>query len=105
MPLGPGTYSIVGKSSGEVRPGQLLAGPLSFNRVMYDATGGSLKLERFNMDGVAGSFVIDAVEEFSRGKPVHLEGRFEIPCRGGMLESECTANKAKATARAAVAGQ
>jgi len=30
------------------------------------------------------------------GKPFHVEGSFVIPCRGGMLESDCKANKIKA---------
>src|SRR4051812_48911351 len=32
LPLGPGTYSIVGKASGEVQPGQILAGTLTYNK-------------------------------------------------------------------------
>ncbi len=98
LPLGPGTYSIVGKSSGEVKPGQILAGSLTFKKEMYDARSGTLKLDRFDMQGVAGSFVIDGVEALSGRRRIHIEGSFEIPCRGGMLETECKANKARAVA-------
>jgi len=98
LPLGPGTYSIVGKASGEVKPGQILAGSLTFKKEMYDARSGTLKLDRFDMQGVSGSFVIDGVEALSGRRPIHLEGTFEIPCRGGMLETECKANKARAVA-------
>ena len=98
LPLGPGTYPIVGKSSGEVKPGQILAGSLTFKKEMYEARSGTLKLDRFDMQGVAGSFVIEGVESLSGHRPIHIEGTFEMPCRGGMLETECKANKARAVA-------
>src|SRR3954469_15485066 len=96
LPLGPGSYPIVGKTSGEVQPGQILAGALTYNKGVYDARSGTLKLDRFDMEGVAGSFVIDAVDALNGSRKIHLEGTFEIPCRGGMLETECKANKARA---------
>lgn len=98
LPLGRGTYPIVGKASGEVRPGQVLAGSLTYNKGIYDARSGTLKIDRFDMEGVAGSFVIDGVEALNGSRRIHLEGTFEIPCRGGMLETECKANKARAVA-------
>jgi len=97
VPLGPGNYSIVGKSGGEVQPGQVLAGALLFDQHEYDATRGTLRIERFDMQGVSGSFSIDAVELLADRKPIHIEGRFDMPCLGGMLETECKANKVKAT--------
>lgn len=96
LPMGPGTYPIVGKSSGEVKPGQILAGSLTYNKGIYDARGGTLKLDRFDKEGVAGSFVIDGVEALSGRQSIHIEGTFEIPCRGGMLETDCRANKSRA---------
>ena len=96
LPLGPGTYPIVGKTSGEVQAGQILAGALTYDKGMYDARSGTLKLDRFDTEGVAGSFVIDAVEALNGSRKIHLEGTFDIPCRGGMLETECKANKARA---------
>lgn len=98
LPLGPGTYAIVGKAAGEVQPGQFLAGGLVFKKAEYDARGGTLKIDRFDKEGVAGSFVIDGVEALGGARRIHLEGSFEIPCRGGMLETECKANKARAVA-------
>jgi|SRR6185295_2615454 len=97
FPLGPGTYRIVGKSGGEVRPGEVLAGALLFDNHEYDATGGTLVVERFDMEGVAGTFRIDGIESLARNQRLQIEGSFEIPCHGGMLETECRANKVKAT--------
>ena len=97
FPLGPGTYRIVGKTGGEVRPGEVLAGVLLFDDHEYDATGGTLVIERFDMEGVAGTFRIDGIESLARNRRLHIEGSFEIPCHGGMLETECRANKVKAT--------
>jgi len=99
LPLGPGTYPIVGKAGGEVKPGQFLAGALAYNKGMYDARSGTLKLDRFDMEGVAGSFVIDGVDALNGSGKLHLEGSFEIPCRGGMMETECKANRARAVAK------
>jgi hypothetical protein len=93
VPLAPGTYSIVGKQHGEVGPGQFLAGALLFNKRMFDATGGTLKIDDFDASGVRGSFTIDGKEILAGGAPLRIEGTFEIPCSGGMLESECKANK------------
>jgi hypothetical protein len=98
LPLGPGSYPIVGKAGGEVKPGQFLAGSLTYKKEMYDARSGTLKLDKFDMEGVAGSFVIDGVEALGGRRPIHIEGTFEMPCRGGMLETECKANKARAVA-------
>lgn len=98
LPLGPGTYAIVGKNSGEVKPGQFLAGGLTFKKGMYDARSGTLKIDKFDKEGVAGSFVIEGVEALGNARRIRLEGTFEIPCRGGMLETECKANKARAVA-------
>jgi hypothetical protein len=96
VPLAPGTYRIVGKAGGAVKPGEFLAGALLFNKRMFDATGGTLKVEDFDASGVKGSFTIDGRESVSGSAPLHIEGTFAIPCRGGMLESECKANKAVA---------
>lgn len=98
LPLGPGTYPIVGKSGGEVMPGQILAGSLNYNKGMYDARSGTLKLDKFDMEGVAGSFVIEGVEALNGSRPIRIEGTFEIPCRGGIMETNCKANKARAVA-------
>jgi hypothetical protein len=26
-------------------------------------------------------------------EPIHLQGTFDLPCRGGMMESACTASQ------------
>jgi hypothetical protein len=101
LPLGPGTYAIVGKGGGKVRPGQMLADTLTLGKGMYDARSGTLRLEKFDMEGVSGSFVIDGIETPNGSRRIHLEGRFRIPCRGGMLETNCRANRTKARATGA----
>jgi hypothetical protein len=93
VPLAPGTYKIVGKQQGEVQPGQFLAGTLQFKTRVFDATDGTLKIDDFDPSGVKGSFTIDGKETVGAGAKLHVEGTFAIPCRGGMLESECKANK------------
>jgi hypothetical protein len=93
IPLKPGTYRIVGKSGAEVKPGEVLAGALTFDKGMYDATSGTLTLEKFDMQGVKGSFTINGREALTGAKPIQIEGTFSMPCRGGLLESDCKANK------------
>ena len=97
FPLGPGTYRIVGKTGDEVQPGEVLAGALLFDHHEYDATEGTLVIERFDLEGVAGTFRIDGIDSLARNRRMHIEGSFEIPCHGGMLETECRTNKVKAT--------
>jgi hypothetical protein len=93
IPLKPGTYSIVGKSGAEVKPGEVLAGALTYNGGMYDATNGTLTIEKFDMEGVKGSFTINGREALTGAKPILIEGKFSMPCRGGQFESDCKANK------------
>ena len=93
IPLKPGTYQIVGKSGAEVKPGEVLAGALTFKKGMYDAINGTLTLEKFDMEGVKGSFAINGREALTGAKPIAIEGTFAMPCRGGLLESDCKANK------------
>ena len=97
IPMGPGTYPITGRQQNEVKPGAFLANVLSFDGRTFDSRKGSITITRFDSDGVAGSFVIDG-EELAEGKAsIHLEGSFEMPCRGDQLESACTANKSSDT--------
>lgn len=93
IPLKPGTYQIVGKSGAEVKPGEVLAGALTFKKSMFDATSGTLTLEKFDMEGVKGSFTINGREALTGAKPIQIEGTFAMPCRGGLFESDCKANK------------
>src|ERR1044072_7803642 len=57
VPRGPGAYPIVGEASGEVQAGQILADSLTYNKSEYDARSGTLKLDKFDMEGVAGAFI------------------------------------------------
>lgn len=93
IPLKPGTYQIVGKSGAGVKPGEVLAGALTFNKGLYDATQGTLKLDRFDMGGAKGSFKINGREALTGAKPILIEGTFDLPCRGGLLESACSSNR------------
>jgi hypothetical protein len=93
IPLKPGTYSIVGKSGAEVKPGEVLAGALTFNKGLYDATDGTLKIEKFDMEGIKGSFSINGREALTGAKPILIEGTFAMPCRGDLFESDCKTNK------------
>ena len=93
IPLKPGTYQIVGKSGAEVKPGEVLAGALTFNKGMYDATNGTLKIEKFDLEGIKGSFTINGREALTGAKPIQIEGTFAMPCRGRLFESACKANR------------
>ena len=53
-----------------------------------------MNIERFDSEGVAGSFQIEAAQVAGGDRIFKLDGTFDIPCRGGPLESKCTANKA-----------
>jgi hypothetical protein len=99
IPLKPGAYQIVGKSGAEVKPGQVLAGALTYNKAMFDATGGTLTLEKFDMEGVKGSFTISGREALTGAKRLQIEGTFAMPCRGGLFESDCKSNKRVASER------
>jgi hypothetical protein len=93
IPQGPGTYPIVPRSTdGSVKPGTFIAPGLHFDGLMFEATGGTLTVERLDMNGVAGSFVVDGVEHPAQGtRSIHVEGSFDIPCVGDQLERLCTA--------------
>lgn len=93
VPLGAGTYPIVPKSQdGKMKPGTFVAGVLQFDGGMFEAASGTLKVDRLDMNGVAGSFIVDGAEHPALGKrTIHLEGSFDIPCVGETLEKLCTA--------------
>jgi hypothetical protein len=96
VPLGPGSHPIVGKSdTGESKPREFLADVGFGERAIFNATGGTLKSERFETKRVAGAFTLDATGMVRCTPQLHVEGTFDIPCRGGMLESACEADKAK----------
>jgi hypothetical protein len=95
VPLGPGSYSIVGKTGGGKPKAREFLANIAFGKSgLFDATGGTLKIDRFDDQGVAGSFSVDAHEIVTGARPVHIEGTFDLPCRGGMLEGACKAKQA-----------
>jgi hypothetical protein len=96
VPLGPGTYKIAAKASpAKNKPGEFIVGFMGFGESMFQAKSGTLKIDRFDMKGIAGSFVIDGNEILMGSRPMHVEGTFDMPCRKGMLQSGCQSGKAE----------
>jgi hypothetical protein len=96
VPLAPGTYRIAAKASpAKNKPGEFIVGGLSYEEGMFQATSGTLKIDRFDMEGIKGSFTIEGNEILMGSRPLHLEGTFEMPCRDGQLQSACQSNKAQ----------
>ncbi len=96
VPLAPGTYVIAPKASPEKnKPGEFIVGAFLFNKSMFAANSGTLKIEHFDMEGISGSFTIDGNEILMGSRPLHLEGTFDMPCRKGLLQSACASNKAE----------
>jgi hypothetical protein len=93
IPAAAGTYPIVPRQTdGKVKPGTFIAGVLHLDGAMFEATGGTVKVDRLDMNGVAGSFSVDGAEHPAMGtRTIHLEGTFDIPCVGDQLEKRCTA--------------
>ena len=56
-------------------------------------TVGTLTITRFDDKGIAGSFSLQA-EDRLQPRTLKIEGSFDMPCRGGMVEGGCRANKA-----------
>jgi hypothetical protein len=97
VPLAPGSYPIVANlGPGKGKPGEFIAHPLLFSKAMFTGKSGTLKLDRFDAEGVSGSFVIDGVEMLTGARPVHVEGTFNMPCRRGLLQGACKSDKAEA---------
>ncbi|HEY6123553.1 MAG TPA: hypothetical protein VIV63_02790 [Steroidobacteraceae bacterium] len=98
IPLGSGEYAIVSSSGGDPQPGQFQAGPVLYDQRTIAVTGGTLTIDRFDMEGVRGAFRVDGKadgEDGEEGQEYRFEGTFEIPCRGGSMESACESNKAQ----------
>jgi hypothetical protein len=96
IPLQPGTYKIAPKASpAKNKPGEFIVGFMGFGESMFQATSGTLKIDRFDMNGAAGSFVIDGNEILMGSRPMHIEGTFDMPCRKGMLQTGCQSNAAE----------
>lgn len=96
VPLGPGTYVIAKKASpAKNKPGEFIVGIMLFDKSMFAANSGTLKIDRFDMNGIAGSFAIDGNEILMGSRPMHVEGTFDMPCRKALLQSGCTSGKAE----------
>jgi hypothetical protein len=96
VPLAPGTYPIARKASpAKNKPGEFIVGALLYDKAMFQATSGTLTIDRFDMQGIKGSFTIDGNEILMGSRPVHLEGTFDMPCRNGQLQGGCQSNKAE----------
>jgi hypothetical protein len=91
VPMDGGEYTIVG--NGQVQPGQFLAAPVMFGQRMFEVTRGTLNVDRFDSSGVRGRFRLEGTETSGDGAEVELEGSFDIPCRGGSMESACDGNR------------
>jgi hypothetical protein len=90
VPMSPGSYPIWGKQqAAALKGGQILMSGLMFDGRTFDSRSGTLTISRFDMQGVAGSFVIDGAEMNEEAAPIHIEGTFDIPCRAIQLESDC----------------
>lgn len=96
IPLAPGEYPIAPKASpAKNKPGEFILAGLFLGKSMFEANSGTLKLTRFDGEGVAGSFVIDGNEILMGSRPLHVEGTFDMPCRRGMLQTACESDKAE----------
>jgi hypothetical protein len=90
IPLATGTYVIAQKASpADNKPGEFIVTRFLFNDSVFEAKGGTLTIDRFDMKGVSGSFVIHGNEVLTGSRPLHVEGTFDMPCRGGQLQSAC----------------
>jgi len=96
VPFGPGSYSIIPMPDGDSRGrGGVIVSPLEYGgHGNWSVQSGALNISRFNDQGIAGSFSIYAKEHDVGDRSLRIEGSFNIPCRGGMLESDCRADKA-----------
>jgi len=92
VPMAPGSYPIWGREQSPLQGKQFLAASLSFNGRTFDSRNGTITVSEFSSEGVKGSFILDGAEmQTEAAEPIHIEGTFDFPCRGGLLESACTA--------------
>jgi hypothetical protein len=95
VPMSAGDYQVVGNAQ-ELQPGQFLAATVSLDQRTFIPSGGSLTIDRFDMEGVRGSFRIEGKESGDDGVEFRLSGDFNMPCRGGAMESLCEARSTAA---------
>lgn len=90
VPFGPGRYRISTADMAAAAPGEFVAQTVRTGRLDYYQTqGGELELDRFDREGVAGSFMLTAAA--APGEPsLTVKGRFKFPC-DPLDASACTA--------------
>ena len=92
--MAPGSYPILGREQPPAKGKQFLAAALTFNGRTFDSRSGTISISEFNSEGVKGTFTLEGAEmQTEEAEPIRIQGSFEFPCRGGVLESECTANQ------------
>jgi hypothetical protein len=95
VPRGSGEYPVVG-SYDALKPGMFLAGTVSLDQRTFLPASGTISIDRFDMEGVRGSFRIEGKESGENGEQFRLSGDFNIPCRGGRMEGLCEATQTAA---------
>jgi hypothetical protein len=94
VPLAPGSYPIWGREQSPVQGKQFLTTSLSYNGHTYDSRSGTITISEFSSEGVAGTFTIEGAEmQTEEAEPINIQGSFDFPCRGGLMESACTASQ------------
>jgi len=94
VPMGPGSYPIWGREQSPVKGGQFLTATLSYDGRNFDSRSGTISISEFGSAGVSGTFSLEGAEMGTEdAAPIRIQGSFEFPCRGGVMESECTASQ------------
>lgn len=94
VPMAPGSYPIWGREQAHVKGGQFLTVSLSYDGREFDSRSGTIAISQFSTEGVQGTFTIEgAAMNSEEATPIRIEGSFDFPCRGGLMESGCTASR------------
>jgi hypothetical protein len=94
VPMAPGSYPIWGREQSLVKGGQFLTMSLTYEGRAFDSRRGTITISQFNTDGVQGSFTLEGAEmQTEEAAPIVIQGTFDFPCRGGLMESACTASQ------------
>lgn len=94
VPMAPGSYPIWGRQQSPLKGRQFLTASLTFDGRTFDSRSGTISIAQFTTEGVQGSFTLEGAEmNTEEGAPISIQGTFDFPCRGGMMESECTARQ------------
>ena len=94
IPMAGGSYPIFSREQIAIKGAQFMAKSLSFDGRTFDAQKGTITLSEFSSEGVSGSFTVEGVEQGTDdAAPIRLQGTFDFPCRGGMMEGACTASR------------